>query len=261
MWMLADRCTVLLLRLTSEVHGVGARPWGGLSSPHSPPGAGSDTNSIPVPAVPQPKHSEQRWDSKWRCQDWRGSMQGSDRQGAASRAFPSQMQLSSQDAAVCRLLPVINPKTSCFQSRRALMEGVHVDPCNVSGSINTSPGNFCVFSLPYAADSHHHRVDGHPQLWRICAPIHRSGLCWAGHNHRPEKSQGRTTPMGWENKLFEGRYVLWQAFLLLFSFFFKVSNKKRIIKDASFKIGEKRRYPHIKNKAYIKNSNKGAQIL
>lgn len=142
------------------------------------------------------------------------------------------------------------PKTSRFQSRRAPTEGVHVHSCYMADSINTRLGNFCVLSSPYAADSHHQRVDGHPQLWRVCAPIHWSRLCWA------RQPQGKATQVGWENKLYEGRYVLWQAFLLLFSLFLnKANNKKELLKMAVLKL-EKREDTLIWKIKHILKSNK-----
>lgn len=217
-WMPADRCTICcLLRLIREVHGVGTRPWG---------------------------WARQSWHCSWSWQ-WhqfyqcrlchspdmqdRGEMakQSANTEEIPCRQWPagsSKLSLPIPNAALftgfCSLSSSTHDeaKASWFQSRRALREGVHVNPCYMSGSINTSPGNFCILNSPYAADSHHHRVDGPPQVLRVCAPIHQSGLCWVRHSHRPGKWQGRAREVRWENKLFEGKYVLTGFFAIVFFF-------------------------------------------
>lgn len=80
---------------------------------------------------------------------------------------------------------------------------------------------------------------GRIHLWGCPGP-------WSRHSHGPEKSQdrkGRTMQVGWESKLFGGRNVLPQAFFaIVFFFLASKEKKKRMIKGASIKIGERRRY-------------------
>lgn len=148
----------------------------------------------------------------------------SHRQGAASRAFPHQMQLSLQNAAVCHLLPMINSKPVDSRAGELSQEVCVPIPVKCHTASTQVLETLC---LELTAGSHHHRVDGHPQLQRFWAPTHQSGLCWARHNHRPGKSQGKATQVGWENKLFKEGMCYGRLFLLLFSFFFKASNKKK----------------------------------
>lgn len=95
---------------------------------------------------------------------------GSDRQGAASRVFPCQMELSLQDAAVYCLLPVINPKPVDPEQESSHRRRT----CQSLLCVRQHQHNYytCVLSSPYAADRNHQRVDGYPQLWRVCASIH-----------------------------------------------------------------------------------------